>query len=182
VCQVVSICPVIDPAQAMQSMEQGIRFYERYFARKWARSLRTKQQCFPELYGHDDWGRLSGLRARTQYLAVRYAGFADAMAYFAGYSIAGDRLAGLQVRATLLTSADDPVVPVEDFERLPPNPQLDVQVTRYGGHCGFLKNWQLASLAEDVILDRFIRTKSDIGCAGAGGAATPSPRTATSPT
>jgi len=44
--QVVAICPVINPANAMSAMEQGLRFYEWYFERKWSRSLRTKQDCF----------------------------------------------------------------------------------------------------------------------------------------
>jgi len=158
--QVVSVCPVIDPAKAMVAMEEGIRFYERYFERKWSRSLRIKKESFPELYGEDDWHEIRGLRARTHYLATRYAGFDDAMTYFDGYSIAHNRLAPLKVPATVLTSADDPVVPVSDFEQLPVIPQLDVQVTAYGGHCGFLKNWKMESLAEDVILDRFIRATS----------------------
>jgi hypothetical protein len=155
--QVVSICPVIDPARAMRAMEEGIRFYERYFERKWSRSLRIKQSCFPELYGGDDWHSIRGLRARTHYLATRYAGFADADSYFDGYSIAGQRLALLTVPATILTSADDPVVPVEDFRKLPENPWLEVLVTKYGGHCGFLKNWKLESLAEDLLLERMLR-------------------------
>ena len=44
--QVVAVCPVINPAHAMMAMEQGIRFYERYFERKWSRSLRIKQAGF----------------------------------------------------------------------------------------------------------------------------------------
>jgi len=150
--QVISVCPVIDPAKAMHSMEQGLRFYEHYFERKWSRSLKIKQKSFPELYANENWHSVRGLRARTHYLATRFAGFEDADSYFDGYSIAGDRLAPLKIPSTVLTSADDPVVPVSDFTDLPANPQLDILVTRYGGHCGFLKNWKLESLAEDVIL------------------------------
>jgi len=138
----------------MMAMEEGIRFYERYFERKWSRSLGIKQQCFPELYGDLDWNAFRGLRERTHFLATRYAGFVDADSYFDGYSIAGDRLAPLKIPSTVLTSADDPVVPVADFENLPANPLLDIQVARYGGHCGFLKNWRLESLAEDLILEK----------------------------
>jgi len=155
--QVVSVCPVIDPARAMHAMEQGIRFYERYFERKWSRSLRIKQKSFPELYGGENWHSVRGLRARTHYLATRFAGFEDADSYFDGYSIAGERLAPLKIPSTVLTSADDPVVPVSDFKDLPANPLLDILVTKYGGHCGFLKNWKLESLAEDIILDRLER-------------------------
>jgi predicted alpha/beta-fold hydrolase len=150
--QVVSVCPVIDPAKALQSMEEGNWFYERYFERKWSRSLKIKRECFPEIYAGDDWNQLRGLRERTHYLATRYAGFEDSEAYYDGYSIAKDRLAALKVPATILTSADDPVVPVDDFDSLPDIPQLEILVSAYGGHCGFLKNWKLESMAEDLIL------------------------------
>jgi len=153
---VVAVNPVIDPAAAMVAMETGTRFYERYFERKWSRSLQIKQQCFPELYGEETWHEIRGLRQRTHYLATRHAGFESAEAYFEGYSIAGDRLAVLGVPSTLLTSADDPVVPVADFEALPDSPQLELIITRYGGHCGFLKNWKMESIAEDLIAERFL--------------------------
>jgi len=150
--QVVSICPVIDPAKALEAMEQGSWFYERYFERKWSRSLAIKRQCFPELYAHDDWSKLRSLRDRTHYLATQYAGFKDSTAYYDGYSIAGDRLLDLKIPSTLLTAADDPVVPVEDFMNLPDIAPLEVLISPHGGHCGFLKNWKLDSMAEDLIL------------------------------
>lgn len=154
--RVVAVNPVIDPAAAMRAMEEGLGFYERYFERKWSRSLRVKKQCFPELYGEENWLDVRGLRERTHYLATRHAGFASAEEYFEGYSIAADRLAALTIPSTLLTSADDPVVPVADFYRLPPNPAIELIVTRHGGHCGFLKNWRMESAAEDLIAARFL--------------------------
>jgi len=153
---IVAVCPVIDPANAMIAMEQGIRFYERYFERKWSRSLRIKQAAFPDLYGEESWYDIKGLRERTHYLATRHAGFESAEEYFKGYSIAGTRLVPLAVPSTILTSADDPVVPVSDFEHLPENDFLELVISKYGGHCGFLKNWKLESMAEDLILDRFL--------------------------
>ena len=155
--QITAVCPVINPSHAMISMEQGLRFYERYFERKWSRSLRIKQQAFPELYGEETWYDIKGLRERTHYLATQHAGFESAEEYFEGYSIADDRLAPLEVPSTILTAADDPVVPVDDFGGLPKNANLELIVTRYGGHCGFLKNWQLESMAEDLIASRFLR-------------------------
>jgi len=154
IARIVAVNPVIDPAAAMHAMENGIRFYERYFERKWSRSLRTKKACFPELYGDETWHEIRGLRERTHYLATRHAGFASAEEYFEGYSVAGDRLAALRVPATILTSEDDPVVPVRDYHDLPANPAIELIVTKHGGHCGFLKNWKLESMAEDLIASR----------------------------
>jgi predicted alpha/beta-fold hydrolase len=153
---VVAVNPVINPLHAMVSMEEGIRFYERYFERKWSRSLKIKQRAFPDLYGEESWYEIKGLRERTHYLATRHAGFESAEEYFEGYSIADDRLASLTIPSTMLTSKDDPVVPVGDFAHLPDNPNLEVIISRYGGHCGFLKNWKLESMAEDLIASRFL--------------------------
>jgi hypothetical protein len=161
IARIVAVCPVIDPANAMRAMEQGIKFYERYFERKWSRSLRIKQASFPELYGEENWYEIRGLRERTHYLATRHAGFESAEQYFEGYSIAGGRLAPLSVPTTILTAEDDPVVPVGDFHRLPENPALELIIARYGGHCGFLKNWRLESMAEDLIAARFLETAGE---------------------
>jgi hypothetical protein len=54
------------------------------------------------------------------------------------------------------------VVPVEDFSKLPQLPGLEVLVTKFGGHCGFLKNWKLESLAEDLLLERMLRATATI--------------------
>jgi predicted alpha/beta-fold hydrolase len=159
--QVVAVCPVINPANAMLSMEQGLQFYERYFERKWSRSLRTKAACFHDLYGDEQWHEIKSVRERTHYLATKHAGFDSADSYFEGYSLADQRLAPLKVPSTILTSADDPVVPVSDFEDLPDNPALELIISPYGGHCGFLKNWKLESLSEDLILKLFLDAARD---------------------
>jgi predicted alpha/beta-fold hydrolase len=47
IAKVIAICPVLDPAQTMHAMEQGWQGYQKYFIRKWLRSLRLKQQAHP---------------------------------------------------------------------------------------------------------------------------------------
>jgi predicted alpha/beta-fold hydrolase len=96
------------------------------------------------------------MREKTRFFATRYYDFPTLESYFEGYSVAGDRLSPLAVPSTILTAADDPVIPVRDAETLPDNPNIELIVTRYGGHCGYLKNWKLDSWAEDFILERFL--------------------------
>jgi predicted alpha/beta-fold hydrolase len=105
--RIVAICPVIDPAKAMDSMERGLGFYERYFDRKWTRSLNAKQASFPELYGQESWHEIRGLRNRTSYLATRH-GYASAADYFDGYSIAKGRLKYLAASATSMNCPKTP--------------------------------------------------------------------------
>ncbi|MFC1777950.1 YheT family hydrolase [Pseudomonadota bacterium] len=154
--QVIAVCPVVSPSNALKTMEDGPRGYESYFIRKWSRSLRLKQSLFPDSYEYEDWHELGSLRERTGYLATRYYEFDSLAEYFDGYSIAGDRLKAITIPTTILMSEDDMVVPVSDFRDLPDNENIELLVTSHGGHCAFLKNWKMESLADDIIVDRVL--------------------------
>ncbi len=157
--QVIAVCPVVSPANVLKAMEDGISVYENYFVRKWAKSLKHKQSLFPDAYEYEEWHALEGLRARTGFFATRYYEFESLEDYFEGYSIAGDRLAAVQIPTTILTSKDDPVVPVGDFMELPDNENIELLVAHYGGHCAFLKNWKLESWADDLIVKRVLQSR-----------------------
>jgi predicted alpha/beta-fold hydrolase len=155
--QVVAVSPVISPANAMTAMESGPGGrYENYYVQKWARSLRQKQRHFPDAYDYEAWHELKGLRRKTEFMATRYYHFESVDLYFDGYSVADNRLAALEVPATILTSADDMVIPVSDFHDLPDNDNIELLITRYGGHCAFLKNWKMDSWADDLIVARML--------------------------
>ena len=149
---VIGVCPVINPAHAMKAMDESGWIYQRYFERKWSRSIRKKKALFPELYGDDNMEMIKGLNARTEYMARKYNGYRDAAHYYDGYSIGSGRLKEMPVDATVLTSADDPVIPVWDFEDVEGIENIDLNIAQHGGHCGFLKNWKLDSAAEDLIM------------------------------
>lgn len=155
--QVIAVCPVISPSNTLRAMEEGPRGYESYFIRKWAKSIRVKQTLFPDTCEYEEWHKLGNLRERTGYLATRHYEFASLDQYFDGYSVAGDRLKAISIPTTILTSADDMVVPVSDFMDLPENDHIELLITRYGGHCAFLKNWKMESMADDVIVERVLK-------------------------
>ena len=156
--QVIAVCPVVSPDNVLKAMEDGPRGYENYFIKKWAKSIRLKESLFPDAYEYEDWHELGTLRERTDYMATRYYEFESLEQYFDGYSIAGDRLASLKIPATILTSEDDMVVPVGDFHDLPENENIELLVTRYGGHCAFLKNWKMDSWADGLIVERVLKS------------------------
>lgn len=152
-----AVCPAISPRDAMDAIERAPWFYEAYFLRKWRRSLGLKQRAFPSspLFSAED---LRGnLRHMTRSLVLRHTDFATLEDYFDGYCIAGDRLATLAVPTSILTSADDPIIPVADFHtlRLPACAELDIAPA--GGHCGFIRGLSLTSWTEDYIADRMQR-------------------------
>ena len=152
---VVAVSPVISPANAMTAMESGPGGrYENYYVQKWARSLREKQRHFPDAYDYEAWHELKGLRRKTGFMATRYYHFESVDLYFDGYSVAKNRLAALEVPTTILTSADDMVIPVSDFHDIPGKENIELLITRYGGHCAFLKNWKMDCWADDLIVAR----------------------------
>jgi uncharacterized protein len=151
---VAAVCPVLDPARTMDAMERGLPLYLWYFERKWRASLLRKRALFPQRHDFDDRVLALRLRALTQWLVERHTDFGSLERYFDGYAIAGDRLAGLDVPASILMSADDPVIPLSEFHalRLPPTARLEIAT--HGGHCGFLQNLRCDGFAERWVAER----------------------------
>jgi predicted alpha/beta-fold hydrolase len=75
--------------------------------------------------------------------------------YLNGYAITGERLRSLAVPAHLLASADDPIIPIADLQRLAQHPQLEVTRLPYGGHCGFVERLSAPSFADRYVMRRF---------------------------
>ena len=154
VAKVAAVCPVLDPAETMTAMERGFPLYAWYFRHKWTRSLRRKQALYPKLLALDDRTLGLDLRPLTGWLVERHTDFGHIDHYFDGYAIAGDRLAALQVPADILTSADDPVIPVAGFDALQLAAGTRLEVADHGGHCGFLLDARLRGFAEHWIAQR----------------------------
>jgi predicted alpha/beta-fold hydrolase len=161
VAGVVAISPVLHPERAMLALEQGWFAYERYFVRRWQRSLRGKQLAWPGRYAFEPLVSDPRLRPMTDVLVRTYAGFATMQAYLEGYAITGARLLTLGVPAGVLLADDDPIIPVDDHQHLARTPWLEVVRTPHGGHCGFLEDWRGNSYADRFVLARFARYLGD---------------------
>jgi predicted alpha/beta-fold hydrolase len=136
--RIIAVSPVLEPNGTLTALESGFAGYPLYFVRKWWRSLLKKQAAWPAHYDFAPLRRVRDLRRLTAELIRRFTEFGSLEEYLDGYSIAGQRLAGLEVPATIITSLDDPIIPADALGRLARPAALRVVVTRYGGHCGFL--------------------------------------------
>ncbi|WP_173427234.1 YheT family hydrolase [Pseudoxanthomonas suwonensis] len=159
--RIAAVCPLVDPATTMARMERAPQFYDWYFRRKWRSSLLRKRELFPEQHGYDDATLALDMRSLTAWLAERYAGFGRVEDYFDSYSIAGDRLAGLAVPASILMAEDDPVIPFEDFRRWRLPAGAELEVARWGGHCAFVE-----SLSGDGFAERWVAERLRAGLPG----------------
>ncbi|MNN54179.1 putative hydrolase [compost metagenome] len=153
---VASVCPVLDPAVTMDSIERGPVMYDWYFRRKWTGSLRRKRTLFPELADCDDTVLKLDIRALTGWLVDRHTDFASLQDYFDGYSIAGQKLAGLQVPADILMAQDDPVIPFATFDQWQLPTHAHLQIARWGGHCGFIENLRGDGFSERWVAQQLV--------------------------
>ncbi|QNP41933.1 YheT family hydrolase [Lysobacter solisilvae (ex Woo and Kim 2020)] len=153
---VAAVCPVLDPARTMDSMERGLPVYLWYFERKWRGSLLRKRELFPQLHAFDNQVLSLRMRPLTQWLVERHTDFGTLERYFDGYSVAGNRLAALQVPASILMAADDPVIPVDGFRQLRLAPDTALEISPWGGHCGFLESARLDGFAEHWVAQRLV--------------------------
>ena len=162
IARIVAVSPVLDPEHTLARLESGWVLYRAYFVLKWKRSLRKKRAAWPELYHSlDDILRLDNLTDMTDRLACAYGGFASLPEYLRGYALVGDALeplAGLRdLRARIITAADDPIIPAVDLGRIARPPQLDITCTPYGGHCGFYEGGASPTWLEHEIFASFER-------------------------
>ncbi len=148
----IAVSPVIRPHHVLDALETGLSLYHFYFVNKWRRSLKIKQALYPDHFRLEDWFRLKDLRSQTDWLVEHQTDFPNLDAYLEGYSVAGDYLAGLETPTTIITAADDPIIPVADFYELPKSPALELDVLSRGGHCGFIENWRMDSWIEQRLI------------------------------
>lgn len=150
----VSISPVLNPQKSTETIDR-IAFIRKYFLAKWQRSLLKKQSLFPDLYDFSGVTRLKTIRAVTDFLLARYSDFRSAEDYFAAYAVMGSAIADVNVPTTIITAADDPIIPVSDFYDLAPHEHLQLVIHPHGGHNGFITGFNLQSWYETQIVKLF---------------------------
>jgi len=150
--QVVAVSPVLDPAKSTDRVDR-IDYVRRYFLHKWRRSLKRKKSLYPHRFGFADLDRVHSVRGITEMLLQRYSDFNSAEEYFSGYNLCGDALKNIGVPAVVLSSADDPIIPIEDFRRLSTSPSLHISLQQHGGHNGFIEHLSLRSWYEFRIVE-----------------------------
>ncbi|MFH1081536.1 MAG: alpha/beta fold hydrolase [Pseudomonadota bacterium] len=135
---VFAISPPLDPYKATRRIDESLPFYRYYFLKKWKRSLRKKQALFPDRYNFNGILHLQTCLGLTIAIMPWYPEYSDYRLYFNEYALLNDAFKNLSMPVTIVTAEDDPFIPVGDFRRLEKNPNLQLLIQRYGGHCGFL--------------------------------------------
>lgn len=150
---VVAICPVIRPHITMRHLEEGFFLYHYYFKRKWKRSMNLKFELFPELRDARQMLKGDTLTEMSEEFVRRFTPFPSQLDYFRGYAIDGEHMVGLAVPCHVIASEDDPVTRVEEIEHLARPACLNVEITRFGGHCGFIQDYRMNSWVDGRLVE-----------------------------
>ena len=145
-----AVCPAINPADTMYNIDRN-PIYQRYFIKKWRQVWLAKKRAFPDHFDFGESLSLTTVSALTDYFVKYHSNFETTDAYFAAYDLSGSALAG--VSAQILASADDPIIPISQYQNLPSNVHLDV--TQVGGHHAYLDSWRLTSWVDQYLLNYF---------------------------
>ena len=155
--QAIAICPLLHPPTTMDMLNSGFPVYEKYFVKKWKRSLFKKLQY----HDHLDYGqalkKLKSLDQLNEFFIADYTGFSTTKAYFEAYSILGNALDKLAIPTTIVSSLDDPIIPAKQFDNLFNSSWLSIELQEYGGHCAFIKNWKLESWVSERVSELVIK-------------------------
>ena len=114
--------------------------YRQHFLNKWKKILKRKERLFPKEYNFSTMLGIHSITELTDVLVRTYAGFSGVRDYYDGYSLLGKTLNSLVTPAYVLLAKDDPIVPVKDVVLLASNPNLNITLSEFGGHCGFMSS------------------------------------------
>lgn len=148
----VALNPPLDPYRTTLNLDRSW-LYLRYFRRKWRRSLRQKANLFPELYDFSGALAAKSCMAMTERFVRDCSPYPNARAYFEHYTIRPEMMAALTSSTTMVTAADDPIVPAGDFYPFQTvSPYLRVSIQPYGGHVGFIQFFPVRYWLPEAVL------------------------------
>jgi predicted alpha/beta-fold hydrolase len=137
---VCAVSPTMDLARCVDALERGANWiYQWNFMRNLRSRMRRKARLFPGRYPVEHLSGVKTIRQFDEAFTAPHHGFAGAADYYhrASAMRVVDRI---RVPTLVLTAADDPFVPPDQFDEpaVKANAWITVVVSEHGGHCAFL--------------------------------------------
>ena len=151
--RVFAISPPLDPYKTTLAIDHGPVFYRKYFMNKWKNSLKIKERLFPHKYNFKDMLNREKCLDLTADIMKYYPDFPSYRDYFKLYTLDRSSFLDLDIPVSIIISADDPVIPIDDFNTLCENEYLKIIRQPRGGHCGFIDLFPYRRWYHDLILE-----------------------------
>lgn len=134
----IAVNPPLDLEVAAFSLEQFFTsIYNTRFVRSLVRQVEESTRLLRRNALLSQGDRLRRIREFDDLYTRAVWGFSSLSEFYADGS-AGPWLAHIDVPTLILASEDDPIVPPTVFQNVPRSPQVQLNLTRTGGHLGFV--------------------------------------------
>jgi predicted alpha/beta-fold hydrolase len=137
---VVTVSTPLDLMACCLKMQEKRNFiYSSKFIDRLKARYRRRAAEFPALFPLDGLDGVKSVLEFDDKFTSKAFGFGNAANYYGTQSSQGF-LQGIAIPGLLIHSADDPLIPAWVYEKAAPekNPNLKLEMTRFGGHVGFL--------------------------------------------
>ncbi len=137
---VCAVSPVIELSQCVDALERRSNIvYQWNFVKDLKARMRRKEAHFPGAFAYDRLPSIRTVREFDEVYTAPHFGFAHAEDYY--HRASAMRVAGrIRVPTLIISARNDPFVPASMFDdpAVRGNPRITIEVTEYGGHCGFV--------------------------------------------
>ena len=136
--QTLVICPPIDLAAVENHFSQVRgKVYDRFFVRLLWHKIVDRWEHIPNLAPQPPARRPKRLREIDEMVIAPASGYTSADDYYEKTS-PGPKLESIRQPVTILTSQDDPIVPMQGLEQSQLSDSIEQVSTARGGHLGFI--------------------------------------------
>ena len=135
---IAAVCPPLDLSAAADALAGASnRLYQVYFMNRLKSSYIQRQKLLHDLYAPDLARECRTVREYDDAVVAPYGGFENAEDYYTRSS-SGTHLTSLERPTLILSSADDPMIPVQSVVRWSVPTCVHREITPTGGHVGFV--------------------------------------------
>jgi predicted alpha/beta-fold hydrolase len=157
-----AVCPPVDLLRCVEALGRGVnRFYDRHFVRLLCAQVENLCRLVPDAPALDARRTPRSVFEFDDIFTAPVCGFGSARNYYELCSSA-QFIPRIKVPTLILAAADDPLVPGAMFESLSLPPTVTLQLTRSGGHLGFIgcrngdpdrrwMDWRLVGFASPAV-------------------------------
>lgn len=134
----VAVCPPVDLQVCVERLARLENLgYDRYFVRSLRAAALARGRMHPDAPSVALPRRRLRLWEFDDVYTAPVCGFGTAANYYRLASSA-PLIPQIRLPTLIITSRDDPLVPCEPLERLPPSPHVELHIAAGGGHLGFV--------------------------------------------
>ena len=152
--RVVGVCPMVDHDYSLDTMKSS--FFKWYYRNKWLKTFKYKNNNWED-FDYSQFYKIKDFKEVTARLLPNilpeYKNISD---YFKSYKITSEIITLSNSKISIIASKNDPVVPISTFSSLKHLQGLNLIITDFGGHNGFIENYRFDDYSIKIAMEELM--------------------------